>query len=108
MKPSTQSRLLFLQFFGLFCLFWSFGLNACWAANWPGWRGADGMGVSPEKNFPTEWSSTQNVRWKVPLEGAGVSAPIVWDDFIFLTASDGRLNDHLHVYCFHRDDGRML
>ena len=25
-----------------------------------------------------------------------------------LTGSDGRLNDRLHVYCYHRDDGRLL
>jgi outer membrane protein assembly factor BamB len=78
------------------------------AANWPGWRGADGSGVSPEKGLPAKWSATQNVRWKVPLDGAGVSAPIVWEDHLFVTASDGRLNDRLHVYCYHRDDGRLL
>ena len=27
---------------------------------------------------------------------------------MFLTASDGRLNDRLHVYCYHRKDGRLL
>lgn len=78
------------------------------AANWPGWRGKEGCGVSPEKGFPTQWAATQNVRWKVPLQGAGVSAPIVWDNHLFLTASDGRLNDRLHVSCYHRDDGRLL
>lgn len=78
------------------------------AANWPGWRGADGSGRSAETNFPIRWTATQNVRWKVPLEGAGVSAPIVWEDLVFLTASDGRLNDRLHVFCYHRDDGRLL
>ena len=78
------------------------------AADWPGWRGPDGNGVSPEKNLPVAWSATENVRWKVPLPGAGVSTPVVWGDRIFLTASDGRLNDRLHVYCYHRDDGRLL
>jgi outer membrane protein assembly factor BamB len=96
----TDSRVLLLIVF--------FVAIPCRADNWPGWRGADGMGVSPEKSFPTEWSSTQNVRWKVPLEGAGVSAPVVWDEHIFLTASDGRLNDRLHVYCYQRDNGLLL
>jgi outer membrane protein assembly factor BamB len=78
------------------------------AAEWPGWRGPKGTGVTPEMNLPVHWSATQNVRWKVPLTGAGVSAPVVWGERIFLTASDGRLNDQLHVFCYHRADGRQL
>lgn len=91
-------------------------LLSCWllllvhpaSANWPGWRGPDATGVTPEKNLPVAWSSRQNARWKVPLSGAGVSCPVVWGERIFLTASDGRLNDRLHVSCFHREDGRTL
>jgi len=79
-----------------------------WADNWPGWRGPANNGISAEKDLPVQWSATQNVRWKIPLQGAGVSAPVVWKDHIFLTASDGRLNDRLHVYCYHRADGRLL
>src|SRR5688572_195142 len=78
------------------------------ADNWPGWRGPNNLGISSEAKLPLTWSTTQNVRWKVPVPGAGVSAPVVWGDRIFLTASDGRLNDRLHVYCFHRDGGKLL
>ena len=78
------------------------------SANWPGWRGPDGTGLTAEKGLPVKWSARQNVRWKVPVEGTGVSAPVVWGDHIFLTASDGRLNDRLHVYAYHRADGRRL
>jgi outer membrane protein assembly factor BamB len=81
---------------------------AATAGDWPCWRGPDGTGISPERNLPTRWSATENVRWKVALEGAGVSAPVVAKDRIFLTASDGRLNTRLHVYCFARADGRTL
>jgi len=77
------------------------------ADNWPGWRGPRNDGISAEKNLPLEWSATKNVRWKVALQGAGVSQPIVWDDHIFITASDGRLNDRLHVYCYARADGKL-
>jgi outer membrane protein assembly factor BamB len=76
--------------------------------DWPGWRGPGGDGVSPEKNLPARWSATENVRWKVPLQGAGVSTPVVAGDRVFLTASDGRLNDQLHIYCYQRKDGRTL
>jgi len=76
--------------------------------NWPAWRGPTNQGVSAEKKLPVEWSATKNVRWKVPVPGAGVSAPVVWDDRVFLTASDGRLNDRLHVFCWRRGDGKLL
>ncbi|HMF17621.1 MAG TPA: PQQ-binding-like beta-propeller repeat protein [Gemmataceae bacterium] len=78
------------------------------AENWPGWRGPSGMGISSETNLPVEWSKAKNVRWKVELTGAGVSTPVVWKDRVFLTASDGRLNDRLHVFCYHRADGKLL
>src|SRR6266545_6188672 len=78
------------------------------AGDWPGWRGPDNNGVSAEKTLPTHWSATANVRWKVPLPGAGVSTPVVWGERIFVTASDGRLNDRLHVFCFRRAEGKQL
>lgn len=78
------------------------------AAQWPMWRGPTGDGVSPEKDLPARWGEKENVRWKVPLEGAGVSAPVVWGDRVFLTSSAGRLNDRLHLECYHRADGRLL
>jgi outer membrane protein assembly factor BamB len=42
------------------------------------------------------------------LTGAGISAPVVWGERVFLTASDGRLNDRLHVFCYDRKDGSLL
>ncbi len=78
------------------------------AENWPGWRGPGNRGVSHETDLPLTWSREQNVRWKVAVPGAGVSAPVVWDEHIFLTASDGRRNDRLHILCYHRADGRLL
>jgi outer membrane protein assembly factor BamB len=77
------------------------------AADWPGWRGPNGTGVSPEKNLPVKWSATENVRWKVPLQGAGVSTPIVSKDHVFLTASEGR-NDKLLMLAFDRQSGKSL
>jgi len=78
------------------------------AADWPGWRGPAATGVSREQNLPTTWSTTENVQWKVALSGAGVSTPVVFGERIFLTTSNGRLNEQLHVHCFQRGDGRSL
>jgi outer membrane protein assembly factor BamB len=78
------------------------------ADNWPGWRGPTGDGVSSEKGLPVHWSKDSNIRWKVKLEGAGVSCPIIWGERVFLTASTGRRNDQLHVWCYQRQEGRLL
>lgn len=51
---------------------------------WPAWRGPLANGVAPHGQPPTEWSETQNVRWKVAIPGEGSSTPIVWGDRIFL------------------------
>jgi outer membrane protein assembly factor BamB len=54
--------------------------------DWPGWRGPTANGISPLKNVPSTWSADRNVAWKTPLEGRGLSSPVVWGDRIFLTA----------------------
>ncbi len=82
--------------------------GAATAENWPGWRGPTHDGTSHEKGLPARWSATENVRWGAELPGAGVSAPVVWGERVFVTASDGRLGDRLHLLCFHRDSGKKL
>ena len=77
-------------------------------ADWPGWRGPNHDGISDEKDLPITWSATENVRWKAEIPGAGVSAPIVWKDRVFLTSSSGRSNEHLHLYCFDVAKGKSL
>src|SRR4030095_13359447 len=57
------------------------------AANWPQWRGPSGMGVSDEKNLPTQWAVGKNIKWKTPIAGRGHSSPIVWGNRIFLTTA---------------------
>jgi len=61
--------------------------TAGFAANWPQWRGADGSGISNEKNLPAEWTPTKNIKWKTPIAGRGHSSPIVWGNKIFLTTA---------------------
>lgn len=55
--------------------------------NWSQWRGSEGNGVSTEKNLPTEWSATKNIKWKTPITGRGHSSPIIWGKKIFLTTA---------------------
>lgn len=57
------------------------------AGNWPQWRGPTGQGVSTEKNLPTEWSATKNIKWKTPIAGRSHSSPIAWGKKIFVTTA---------------------
>jgi outer membrane protein assembly factor BamB len=77
------------------------------AGNWPAWRGPEGNGHSPEKDLPLKWSTTDNVRWKVPLPDEGNSTPVVWGDRVFLTQAMDR-GKRRAVMCFARADGRLL
>jgi outer membrane protein assembly factor BamB len=54
------------------------------AKNWHQFRGPAATGVAPQGNPPTEWSETQNIKWKVPIPGRGSASPIVWGDRIFI------------------------
>ena len=82
-----------------------FSITSSPAANWPAWRGPLGDGVSEEKNLPTHWSATENVKWRVPLPEPGNSTPIIWGDRVFLTQAVG---DRRTLMCFSRADGSLL
>jgi outer membrane protein assembly factor BamB len=59
------------------------------AADWPQWRGPNGTGTTSETNLPVRWSATENVAWKAPIAGLGVSSPIVSGDYVFVTSQLG-------------------
>ena len=66
-----------------------FGGTAFAAENWPNWRGPHGTGISDDHPLPTRWSTDENIAWRAPLQGLGVSGPIVWGDRIFVTSQLG-------------------
>ncbi len=50
-----------------------------------------GNGVAGEGDYPIHWSESQNIEWKVKLDGRGGSTPIVVGKQIILTAGiDGK------------------
>jgi outer membrane protein assembly factor BamB len=62
-------------------------------AQWAQWRGPGGLGISTEKDLPTEWSPAAggkpavNIKWTTPIPGRGHSSPIVAGNLIFLTTA---------------------
>ena len=55
------------------------------AENWPAWRGADGTGISSERDLPTTWDAGRNIRWKRALPEPCNSTPVIWEDQVFFT-----------------------
>jgi outer membrane protein assembly factor BamB len=86
----------------------------CWLAtcdsvngeNWMRFRGPTGQGISSESQLPLTWSATKNIKWKASLPGNGWSSPIVFEDFVFITASSEE-GVSCRVICVNRKDGSI-
>lgn len=76
-------------------------------ANWPGFRGPDGIGVAAVKAAPLKWDvpKGEGVKWKTALPLPGFSSPIVWGKKVFLTAGDATQRV---VYAVDADSGALL
>lgn len=123
----------------ILCLLIGVGLSASLPAqdggtDWPQWRGPSATGSAPGGMPPTEWSESQNIRWKVAIPGNGSASPLVSGDKVFVftatetgegsgVASGGlftRLRrrftggttaegiQRYHVLALSRSDGRVL
>ena len=55
--------------------------------DWPQFRGPTGQGYAEARGVPLQWSETQNVKWKVPVNGRGWSSPVVAQGRVWLTTS---------------------
>jgi outer membrane protein assembly factor BamB len=77
------------------------------AKYWPRWRGPSGQGYVAAGKYANTWSPTRNVKWRVPVAGAGNSSPIVWGERIFLTTAQNN-GARLSLVAFNRADGRQL
>ena len=57
------------------------------ANDWAHWRGPTGNGVAPQATPPTQWSDTENVKWKVEVLGRSSASPIIWKDRVFVVSA---------------------
>lgn len=98
--------------------------------DWPQFRGIAASGIAEGKPVPVSWdvAKGQNVAWRVPTPGLGLSSPVVWGDRVCLTTaisgkSDATLkpglygnitpveDDTVHewrVFCLDKATGRQL
>lgn len=81
--------------------------NVSEARRWPGFRG-HGDGHVEEQGVPLHWSTQANVAWQLDLPGYGQSAPVVWDDQVFVTSVDGAEKETLILSSLALADGELL
>jgi outer membrane protein assembly factor BamB len=76
-------------------------------ANWPGFRGPSGSGVSAYTNIPTKWdnASGEGILWKSKIELPGHNSPIVWDDKVFIS---GAAPNNRQIFCYDTSSGKLL
>lgn len=78
----------------------SFGLGS---SEWLQWRGPNQNGIAPESVAPvTEWSESENVRWKALIPGRGMSTPIVVNGLVVVTTAT---EDGQFVLAYRMEDG---
>ncbi len=87
-------------------------------ADWPRFRGPDGVGTSGDKAAPLIWNAKENLLWKTALPGYGASSPITLGDKVFVTCYSGYgldqdqpgdpQNLRLHLLAIDRASGKTL
>ena len=77
------------------------------AAQWPQFRGPEGLGTSAAKVLPLTWAEDRNVRWKTAIHGRAWSSPVVLGDQIWITSAteDGK---QLYAIAVDRRSGKIV
>lgn len=78
------------------------------AGDWPAFRGPHGNGISDEMNVSTEWSPTENIKWKATLPRPGNGSPIVVKGRVLVNCAQDAEGHGRTLYCFDRKTGEKL
>ncbi len=84
-------------------------LALCSAAqDWPQFRGPEGQGHSAVTALPVKWTETsENVTWRVPIDGLGWSSPVIAKERLWLTtATEG--GKSLRALCLETKTGKEV
>lgn len=77
------------------------------STDWPGWRGSSQQGLADESATPpVQWTSSMPPAWAVDLPSVESSSPCVWDQNIYLTATNPQ-SSALVLKKFDRETGQL-
>ena len=76
-------------------------------AQWPQFRGPEGVGTAASAKLPLAWAEGKNVRWKTAIHGRAWSSPVILGNQIWVTTAtpDGR---ELFAVAVDKDSGKIL
>ncbi|MGL6074043.1 MAG: PQQ-binding-like beta-propeller repeat protein [Fimbriiglobus sp.] len=78
------------------------------AADWPEFRGPNGVGVYNGKPLPMTWGPDKNVVWKQEIAGLGWSSPIAVQGKLYLTTAVPKDNQYsLRAICLSQETGQV-
>lgn len=75
--------------------------------NWPQFLGPNGNALASDAKLPTQWSETQNVKWKTDLHGQGWSSPVIWENQVWVSTAneDGKA---FYAICLEKESGKIV
>lgn len=76
------------------------------AGDWRQFRGTDTTAVISDAELTQ--AAGLEIAWNVPLQGRGLSSPIIVGDKVFVTSASGYRQDRLHVACFDAKSGQTV
>lgn len=89
--------------------------HSAFAENWPQGPGTNFDFTASAENLPTTWSVSldQNIAWRATLPETGQSAPVIWEERIFLTTmkpvkEDSAVGKDIVAWCLSTKDGSVL
>ncbi|MEA3462340.1 MAG: hypothetical protein U9R49_10705 [Bacteroidota bacterium] len=65
--------------------------------SWTHFRGSDLNGISNEKGFPSSWSDSMNIAWKVQESGQGWSSLVVLGKQVVYHCQTGKQGNAGHM-----------
>lgn len=94
-----------LLVFSFACLLYATTVTSA-ADNWRGFRDVGSSTVTAD--LPTHWSTTHGVAWHSEIPGYGQSSPVVWNNQIYVTSSDGPFQENCSVHAYRLEDGERI
>jgi outer membrane protein assembly factor BamB len=91
----------------------TFFVGGAFGADWPQFRGPNGLAVAEGGPYPTRWTlgpdnRQEKIRWIADLPGRGLSSVVVASGRVFVTACDGPNQTKLITLCFDAKSGKKL
>lgn len=82
------------------------GLMPSGTSQWTGFRN-DGRSIATGPTLPKTWSRTSGIRWQLELDGYGQSAPVVWNETVYVTSVVGPNKERCVIAAFDLPTGKQ-